>query len=302
MLSICIPVYNTTIVKLVNALHRQCTECKIAFEIICIDDVSLKLYKEENKSIQIHGEIKYFELTQNVGRAVIRNLLAEQATYEYILYLDSDVSIPDKEFIEKYIQCIKILSPVVIGGILYCEKRVNKNTKLHFTYGIKRESKPAVLRNKNPYSSLLTGNLLVQKKIIQEIQFFSSLKDYGHEDTLFCLELKKHSIPILHIDNSVIHEGLETNEVFISKQLTAVKNLAFLIHQGFDMTGISLYDYYLLLKKYKLIILFCFCFRIIKPLSEKMLKSGWTPWLALFDTLRLYELTLCLKDQSKKLK
>jgi glycosyltransferase involved in cell wall biosynthesis len=302
MLSICIPVYNTNIVTLVQLLYRQCTESKIVFEIICLDDVSLPLYKEVNKSIQTHREIKYSELTQNVGRAVIRNLLAEQATYEYILYLDSDVSIPDKDFIKKYLPSIKTLEPVVVGGIVYCEKIVNKNTRLHFTYGTKRESKPAISRNKNPYASLLTGNLLVQKKIVQEIQFFTALKDYGHEDTLFCLELKKYSLQILHINNPVIHEGLETNKIFIEKHLTAVKNLSFLIRQGFDMTGISLYDYYLILKKYRLVSSFCFCFSLLKPLSVKMLQSGWIVWLKLFDAVRLYELAICLKKPSEKLK
>ena len=48
---------------------------------------------------------------------------------------------------------------------------------------------------------------------------------YGHEDTLIGIELKKRKIPILSIDASVIHEGLEENSVFIKKSLQAVENL-----------------------------------------------------------------------------
>lgn len=116
MLSICIPIYNNDIVALVNYLHEQCTKCKIPFEIICIDDAS-SLYKADNRTLQAHPEIKYSELTQNVGRAVIRNLLAEKAIYSTVLYLDSDVSVRDNDFIKKYIECIEKKIPVAVGGI-----------------------------------------------------------------------------------------------------------------------------------------------------------------------------------------
>jgi glycosyltransferase involved in cell wall biosynthesis len=299
MLSVCIPVFNNNIVSLVSTLHQQCLESKIAFEIICIDDASLDSIKKANRSITSYPEVHYSELNENVGRAVIRNLLAENANYENILYLDSDISISEASFIKKYLTAINSSNPVVIGGIYYDKKNISKNTKLHFTYGQKRESKSAEMRNKNPYSSFLTGNLLVQKKIVLEIQFLSSLKEYGHEDTLFCMELKKRSIPVLHINNPVSHEGLETNAVFIEKQLTAVRNLSGLIVQGYNMNGISLYDYYLMFKKYHLSGIFTFSFSIVQPITKKILRSGWTNWLFLFDSLRLYELTIELNKNTR---
>jgi glycosyltransferase involved in cell wall biosynthesis len=288
MLSICIPIYNNDIVALVNCLHEQCSKCKIPFEIICIDDASF-LYKIDNRTLQAHPEIKYSELTQNVGRAVIRNLLAEKAIYPTLLYLDSDVSVRDNNFIKKYLECIRNKTPVAVGGITYVSIFENKNNRLHFHYGIKRESVEISVRTKNSYSSFLTGNLLIQRKLVQEIQFLSILKEYGHEDTLFCQELKKRSIPVLQIENPVVHEGLETNAVFIQKHLAAVSNLVFLIRKGYDMKGVSLYDSYLALKKYKLAGIFYFCFAPIRSISEKALKSGWTKWLTLFDALRLFE-------------
>ncbi len=293
MLSICIPVYNNEIVTLVNYLFKQCIDCKIPFEIICIDDAST-LFKEKNKSISTHSEIKYSELTQNIGRAAIRNLLAEQAIYPYILYLDSDISVRSNNFIKKYIECIEKSIPVVVGGIDYVSHN-KKETSLHLQYGLKRESVELSKRVKNPYSSFLTGNLLIQKKLVHEIQFLSTLKEYGHEDTLFCMELKKRSIPIVHICNPIVHEGLEQNKIFIQKQLTAVKNLSSLILKGDDMTNVYIYSFYQTLKKHFLLGPFLMCFFPVKSLVKKALESGWTKWLLLFDALRLYELSVCLK-------
>ena len=294
MLSICIPIYNTSIKKLVESIYRQCLNANIAFEIICLDDYST-LYLEENKIVNSHKEIQYSFLDKNVGRAVVRNLLAVKANFPYLLFLDSDVSIPDLDFIKKYIECIKKEVPVVIGGISYNKNLLDKTKKLHHTYGNQRESRSVEARSQNPYSSFLTGNLLIQKKLVIEIQFLATLKDYGHEDTLFCLELKKRSIPINHIDNPIIHEGLETNEIFVSKQLIAVKNLSYLIQKGYNLEGISLYDYSRILKKYKLAFIFYLLFKPLSRIIENALKSGKTNKLFLFDALRLYTLLDFLK-------
>ena len=298
MLSICIPVYNTSIKSLIDSLYKQCIKCAIPFEIICIDDAST-LFKEENNSITSYKEVSYSKLNQNVGRSVVRNLLAEKATYNTLLFLDSDVSIAENNFIQKYIDCVKKSIPVVVGGVSYSENFSDATKKLHYTYGTKRESKLFSIRSKNMYSSFLTGNLLIQKKLVQEIQFLSLLKEYGHEDTLFCLELKKRSIPILHIDNPIVHEGLETNEVFVSKQLMAVKNLSFLIQHGYNMKGVSLFDSYLILKKYRLNNLYYYSFNLINHFCENALKKGWTNWLVAFDALRLYKLLAFLKTKKQ---
>ncbi len=297
MLSICIPVYNTSITNLVHALYKQCTACEIPFEIVCIDDAS-SLFRKENATMLSYKEVHFSALAENVGRAVVRNLLAEQALFPTLLFLDSDISIPNPNFVRNYLDCLKNTTTVIVGGIAYDNKKsFTRTTKLHFAYGSKRESKSAFARAKNPYASFLTGNLLIQKKIVQEIQFLSTLKEYGHEDTLFCQELRKRAIPVLHIDNNAQHDGLENNEVFIQKQLTAVKNLSTLIKEGHELQDVSIYQFYLSLKRTPFLGLFIFCFGLINPFIKKLLLSGWTQWLLLFDLLRLYQLSIYLKKQ-----
>jgi hypothetical protein len=46
MLSILIPIYNFNAVPLVKELQKQCMECDLEFEIICIDDCST-LHQQE---------------------------------------------------------------------------------------------------------------------------------------------------------------------------------------------------------------------------------------------------------------
>jgi glycosyltransferase involved in cell wall biosynthesis len=50
MLSILIPIYNFNAVPLVKELQKQCMECDLEFEIICIDDCST-LHQQENQAI-----------------------------------------------------------------------------------------------------------------------------------------------------------------------------------------------------------------------------------------------------------
>ncbi len=299
MLSICIPVYNTNIIPLVQSLRSQGEQCGIPFEILCLDDASSPLIQELNQAVRLYPEVTYEVLEQNAGRAAIRNLLAERARYPYLLLLDDDVAPATPDFIQKYVQAISPSYPVIVGGRVYPSIEVKKEVGLHFRYGKQREVIPAEIRKTRPYASFVTGNFLIQKKIFERIQFLPSLTEYGHEDTLFGLELKKHQIPVLHIDNPVIHEGLETNEVFIRKQLTAVRNLALLIGEEHDMSSILLYRVYLKLKKYYLLAGFRLGFGLLSPILKKLLESGLTTSLILFDALRLYQFSMSMKKSEK---
>jgi hypothetical protein len=60
---------------------------------------------------------------------------------------------------------------------------------------------------------------------MKEIAFNESLIGYGHEDTLFGLELQRKSIHIQHIDNPLIHEGLQSTDEFLKKTREGTRNL-----------------------------------------------------------------------------
>ena len=165
MISILIPVYNFTIVDLVKNLHQQASSAGIVFEIICIDDKSEDTYRHNNNYIRCMPHVKYEELSKNIGRSRIRNLLAKQACYEQLLFLDCDSSILQDNFIQQYLDHAKS-DAIVYGGRNY-EKKAPENKDYFFRwyYGVKRETTSAFTRKKHPYRSFMTNNFLIPKEV-----------------------------------------------------------------------------------------------------------------------------------------
>jgi glycosyltransferase involved in cell wall biosynthesis len=222
MLTICIPVYNYNICKLAGELSGQALESKTEMEILIIDDGSDQQY---NDPLQSGHEIRFIRLETNVGRARVRNLFHQYARFENLLFLDCDSDIIDSGFLNKYFDCIHKGYSVICGGRVYPHTSSGKNRILHWKYGMKKESKPAEIRNIYPERSFMTNNFLIRKNIFQKIVFNETLEGYGHEDTLFGFQLHKAGIPINHIDNPVLHGHLATNEEFLQKTRSAINNL-----------------------------------------------------------------------------
>ena len=80
-------------------------------------------------------------------------------------------------------------------------------------------------RSRHPYDCFTTFSFLIDRKLFLDIRFDDACTDYGHEDTLFGAELEQRGVPVLHIDNPLIHTGLEPNDVFLDKSRTALVSL-----------------------------------------------------------------------------
>ena len=79
MLSILIPTYNYDCMQLVDDLQAQALQAGIEHEIIVADDASPDtIYKVANRAINDNPYCRLIELETNVGRARIRNLLAQE--------------------------------------------------------------------------------------------------------------------------------------------------------------------------------------------------------------------------------
>lgn len=249
MLSILIPIYNFDVVDFVKDLSTQASLCKIDFEILCFDDGSSPEFKTKNSELATIQGVVYNELPQNIGRSKIRNLLAENAKYDYLLFLDCDSKTNSNQFIANY---IKHATPkaVVYGGRNYDAKPpANKDTFFRWWYGVNRETIAVTERAKQPYHSFMTNNFLIPKSLFLSIKLDETLQGYGHEDTLFGLELKKRKISMLHIENPLCHVGLESVDEFLQKTREGIQNLVVLIQSGKVDKTIKLYRYYGLIKK-----------------------------------------------------
>lgn len=226
MISILIPIYNTSIVKLVQSLVDQCVGTKRAFEIICLDDQSNHKYLLENREINALLGVNYVELSEKYGRAKIRNKLASLARFDHLLFIDSDSKISSKKYIKRYIEAILSNRDLVYyGGRRYSNKRPKATSKLlHWLYGTHRESPAAKLRNRRPIEFLHTNNVLVPKRYFDQEQFDISIEGYGYEDIEWAQRLNSIT-SIRHINNPITHGTLKKTEQFLSDIRSSLQNL-----------------------------------------------------------------------------
>jgi glycosyltransferase involved in cell wall biosynthesis len=225
MLSILVPIYNYNAFPLVLELHRQCLECKIDFEIICIDDASTQ-DQSKNNPIQFLTNCYFIELSQNIGRSKIRNLLASKSNYEWLLYVDCDTFPKNSDFISNYISQINLSAKkIFFGGIVYTKDKPDNDQLLRWIFGQKREAIPLSERKKSPYKTTFVSNLLIQKTVFDVLLFDEKITEYGYEDFAFIQNLKLENIEIEHIENPLYHLNLETSSLFLSKTKTALETL-----------------------------------------------------------------------------
>jgi len=240
-LSILIPTYQYNVYPLVEKLHNQASQANLDFEINVYDDCSPNPTVENERINQLpHGN--YVKLPKNIGRSAIRNLLAEQATYDSLLFLDADTMVIREDFIATYLNALEGDWQIIYGGIVYQEKPPAKEEKLRWVYGNKREALGVSERNKQPHLRFLTLNFLIRRSVFSVLKFNEEIPNLRHEDTLFALDSKKKNISVKHIDNPVMHLGLESSEVFLKKSLEAVDALKNLVEKGLikaDETSLS---------------------------------------------------------------
>ncbi|MCZ4319714.1 glycosyltransferase [Aequorivita viscosa] len=297
MISILIPTYNFNIFSMVEALHKQCTSAAIVFEILVLDDASTKKnIIEENSKINLFQNCSYQILNENIGRSKIRNLLAEKAKYNWLLFLDADTFPSSSEFIEKYLASVSEDISVVFGGIEY-PKNTPENASLRYKYGTNRESLSLQKRLENPYRSFITMGFAIKKDVFEKIKFNEKLAGYGYEDSVFAFELQKNKLTLMHIDNPVIHLNLETNEDFIKKSELALLNLLnFYKNSAIDVETVKILKTYSKLKNLHLLLVVRWVYNISKSQMLKNLTST-KPSLFLFDLYRLgYLSSLNAKD------
>ena len=295
MLSILIPIYNQSCLDLVKELYKQSFTSNILFEIICIDDCSPEIF-EENKCIENIPNCTYTVLEKNIGRSKIRNLLAEKAQYEYLIFLDCDSEIPYPDFIEKYFSAIQE-HDIVAGGTIYASQPPEDSEYyLHWKYGTVREPKPTGRQTQ----TFTANNFILKKSIFKKVRFNENIQKYGHEDSLFQIDLIRNGYSVFFISNPVIHTGLEKAPDFIKKTKTGIGTLWELYKSGElnkkDSDNLKLLKTYLRMKKYKCNSLFSLCYLLCRKLFEKNL-LGKHPNLFILDIYKLCYLSYIVRHE-----
>lgn len=231
MLSILIPTYNYDCTSLVLTLFEQASALKntlkgtFDFEILVSDDASprkefLPLYEK----LQEEGKCRFFALAENVGRARIRNYLASQSQFDYLLFIDCDALVCTDDFVRQYWEARR--KGNVVCGALQNLAVCPPGGELRYTYEKAAErQRPAAVRTQNPYAYFTTFNVMFQRKVFAHLLFDERCTEYGYEDALMGLMLEHEGYSIAHIDNPLIHNGIDPSAVYLEKIETSLRVL-----------------------------------------------------------------------------
>ena len=215
-LSILIPSYNSICIEMVKQLHAQCLNIAQPFhyEILVADDGSTnpKIIKA-NQDIEQLAHCTFLQKPTNTGSASTRNFLAQHAQYEWILFLDSDMTIPDAHFVERYLEHTS--HDVVNGGISIGKGKKN-NLRYLYEHNAERHH-TAEMRNKAGFKEFRSTNFLIKRALILQCPFDERFKHSGYEDVLLGKTLSLKGASILHINNPLVMDNFEENNKYMQK-------------------------------------------------------------------------------------
>lgn len=286
MISILVPIYNYNVYPLVLELHKQCSDCGINFEILCQDDASQSSLNIFNKNVNALSDCGFVSLKENIAHRENRNSLAEQAKYQYLLFIDGDSIIIDNNYIKKYIDNLPDFD-VIYGGRLHPEKCPSENQKLRWKYGRFIEDKTSENRRKKPYKSLLFNNTVIKKDCFNKVKFDKNTKKYGHDDTQLSYQLNLLQVKINHIENPVEHGDIDTNLDYLNKTKESLENLISLYQEEkIDVEFVRLIQLYYFLKKTKSVFIISKLYAVFEKSLLKNL-TGNNPNLLAFNMFRV---------------
>lgn len=234
-LSILIPVYNSDCRRQVAELSRQAEAISgLRYEIIVADDGSPeRSFVEQCREVEQWAHCRFIERGVNSGRAAIRNFLAHEARYEWLLFMDADLDIINPNYLQNYLDDDSKES-VVYGG---CVAESGGRKCLRYLYELQCQPQhTAAERRKRPYMHFRTCNFLVRHDVILAQPFDERFQHYGYEDVLWGKQLRQAGLRIRHIDNPVAYCQFEPNADFVSKTEEALHTLR-LFHD--DLRGYS---------------------------------------------------------------
>lgn len=293
--------FNFDCSELICSLHKQLTSfSELKWELIIIDDCSPKSSTLDTNIATAQSMVgcRYIVNDKNEGAAVCRNRLSQIAKGEWLIFIDGDARVSgNHDFIDKY-WANRHLADVVVGGLMHPEKMPTNSCALRFRYEKEADKLRSVEgRSKSPYDKFTAFNIMVRKVIFDIVRFDETCTEYGYEDALFGIELKNKSISLCHIDNILVHTGLDSNESFLRKTEVALKTLFNLQKQGKMIGECRIGKAAETLEHLKMDKLYAFLFKMSRNLVKQNLSSR-HPSLLLFS---LYKLGLFIEIKSERL-
>ena len=292
MISILIPTYNYNCYKLVSDIHAQLAACGEEYELIIAEDGS----KDQVSIIANHKiaelpNCKHIINKENLGRARIINFLINESKGDWCVIMDSDAQVVTTTFIKTYVDYSKKDSDVIVGSLVNPEKLPAPNATLRYKYEKAAEKFRTVeYRNTHPYARFTTFNFMARRSVLLEVPFDERCTEYGYEDTLMGLEMKRKGKKVLHVNNPLMHLGFDDNAIFLKKTETSLHSLKRIEDDMLPHTPLG--RMVIKLRRIHVTSIIVGVFRIFKPVLKRNL-LGENPNLTAFSFYKLgYYLSL----------
>lgn len=259
-LSILIPFKGDDPAPLLAALAREAG----AAEIVLLDDGS----NDEALTARVEAQVRdlplptrLVSLARNQGRAKGRNRLVAHARAASFLFLDSDMLPDDPGFLATWLALVEAADPpVAFGGFSVDQAPARPDHALHRAMATHADCLCAAERARAPEKHIFTSNLLVRRDVFEAEAFDEGFTGWGWEDVEWGMRVARRW-PILHLDNTATHLGLDTAPAIAAKFEQSAANFALVVAAHHEV--VSAYPSY----------------RVAKALKHAPLRGLWRPML-----------------------
>lgn len=231
MLSILIPTYNMNCLCLVTDLQKQCEELQAQYgesfdyEILVADDASTdESIVNKNEMMEYLPNCEYIRMESNVGRVSLRNWLITNSHFDYVLFIDADAEVISDDFVLMYWEARQENS-VIVGGI-QTPTSAQRGHELRLKYELAAEQQRTLsYRLEYPYDFFSTFNVMFHRAVLEQVVFDERITEYGYEDAMMGVQLAQINVPVIHIDNPLLHTGINDNHSFLTNSEAALRML-----------------------------------------------------------------------------
>ncbi|HVY88030.1 MAG TPA: glycosyltransferase family A protein, partial [Hyphomonadaceae bacterium] len=190
------------------------------------------LARMQSDAGHVRAAVRIVSCWQNRGRSAARNAAIAHARADWVLLLDADMTPDSTEFFEAYLNASEYVRKpaVIVGGYSLRSASHDRRFALHRWQASASECVPARHRNQAPGRYVFSSNVLVHRSVLEACPFDEGFSGWGWEDTDWGLSLQDR-FPIIHIDNTATHLGLDADAALMGKYARSGYNFARRAHR-----------------------------------------------------------------------
>ena len=218
-LSVLIPFFKDDPTALLHALLSQTVQTD-AVEILIYDDgsgdpaLNAKVCSIVKSA---HSRVEFLIADKNAGRSAARNALQENATADWVLFLDADMRPVSHSFLSDYSKLIEAkIADIIFGGFTVPEAADTPDQELHRALSEVSDCLTLAARQAAGPQFVASSNLCVRKDVLLEEGFDNGFKGWGWEDSEWAARVAKR-FTLIHADIPALHLGLESTETLLRR-------------------------------------------------------------------------------------